>query len=359
MQKEVYQNEKETEVIKCSACGSNMVFDPQTQKLICPHCNRLEDFYKSSDVKELDIITAFGKGEQWKDESSVYRCENCNAVVILSAGQTATKCPYCETAHVIKTEELVGLKPNAVYPFTVTKTTAIERSKKWAKARLFAPRKFKKNLVEENFNGVYQPAFTFDSNTYSTYVGRIGKRHTRTVGSGKNKRTQTYVVWRNISGNINKFFDDVLINGDSDYSQSTLNKISPYDYSTVKTYDNEYLTGFMAKRSNRRVEDCWQDAKCEIDKLIKQAILSQYFYDVVDYLNVSTTHENVTYKYVLLPIYLLNYKYGKKLYSVHINGNTGKVAGKSPISWLRVLIAVALGVAIVSLLGYLIYAYGG
>lgn len=352
------ERQKETEVLKCLTCGSNMVFDPATQKLKCPQCSRLEDFEKSSAVQEIDVLTAFGAHESWKDETSAYKCENCNAVVVLSAGQTAGRCPYCDTAHVVKTEELVGLKPNAVYPFTVTKTSAIEFSKKWVKSRIFAPSKFKKNLLEENLKGVYQPAFTFDSKTSSTYYGRIGKRHTRTVGSGKNRRVETYMVWRNISGNHYKNFDDVFVNGDTGYSQDVLNKISPFNYKTIKVYDNEYLTGFMAKRSDRKVETCWEDAKVSMDSAIKRDILSKYVYDVVQFLNVSTTHENVTYKYVLLPVFLLNYKYGKKLYSVHVNGNTGKVAGKTPISWLRVLFAVALGIVVAIALGYLIYSYG-
>ena len=115
----------------------------------------------------------------------------------------------------------------------------------------------------------------------------------------------------------------------------------------------------MAKRSDRTVESCWDDAKSLIDGSIRRGILSIYVYDVVSYLNVSTTHQDVTYKYVLLPVYLLNYRYGKKLYSVHINGNTGKVAGKSPVSPLRVLVAVLLGIALVGLIGFLYYHFGG
>ena len=359
MQEIPFENEKDTVTSKCDGCGANMVFDPETQMLKCPHCGSVKDFEKSSVVEEIDVLKAFSNGETWKDDSSVYRCENCGAVVVLASGQTATRCPYCETSHVVKSEETAGLKPNAVYPFTVSRQNALEFSKKWAKSKLFAPRKFKKNLSEENFRGVYQPSFTFDSQTRSVYHGRIGKRHTRTVGSGKNRRTETYIVWRNISGTYDEFFNDVLINGDTTYSQNTLNKISPFNYSDIKVYGDEYLTGYMAKRSDRTVESCWDDAKSLIDGSIRRGILSRYVYDVVSYLNVSTTHQDVTYKYVLLPVYILNYRYGKKLYSVHINGNTGKVAGKSPVSPLRVLVAVLLGIALVGLIGFLYYNFGG
>lgn len=351
------ENKKETVTIKCAGCGANMVFDPETQMLKCPHCATVTDFEKSSKVLELDILSAFENAEVWKDDSSVYRCENCGAVVVLKVGETATGCPYCGTAHVVKSTELAGLKPNAVIPFTVTKETALENSKTWAKKKLFAPTKFKNNLHAEDFRGVYQPSFTFDSQTETIYQARLGTRHTRVVGSGKNRRTETYIVWRTVSGVYSDFFDDVLINADTTYSQSVLNKISPFDNGAIKTYDSEYLTGFMAKRSDRKIEDCWQDAKVCMDQAIKQRVLSRYHYHVVDYFRATTNHSNVTYKYVLLPLYLLNYRYNKKNYSVHVNGNTAKVVGKTPVSALRVLGVVGAVIGMIAIIGLISYFF--
>ena len=82
--------------------------------------------------------------------------------------------------------------------------------------------------------------------------------------------------------------------------------------------------------------------------------MNSYGYDVIDYLNVSTLHNEVKYKYVLLPVYQLDYKYKKKTYTVVINGNSGAVTGKSPVSPIRVAIAVILGIALFSLFVYAI-----
>ncbi|MBR6737463.1 MAG: hypothetical protein IKL82_03760 [Clostridia bacterium] len=341
---------------KCLNCGSNLLFDPETQKLKCPHCETLVDFEKSSNVLENDIREFLNGNQTWNTESVVYRCENCGASLVLAPNQTAASCPYCGASHVVKSEEEAGLKPGAVYPFTITSEVASNFAKTWAKKRLFAPSRFKKDLVTDKFKGVYQPSYTFDSNTYSTYYGRVGVRHTRTVGSGKNRRTETYIVWRNISGDYSHFFDDVTVNSDDIEFQSTINKLLPFNYNSIKVYDTEYLTGYMAKRSNRTVKDCWGDAKSMMDASLRSLILSRHRHDVVDFLNVSTSHQNVTFKYVLLPVYVSNFKYKKKDYKVFVNGNTGKVTGKTPVSPWRVLIAVILGLAIVALLGYLFYS---
>ena len=349
------QSTAETVYTKCQNCGSNMVFDPETQTLKCEHCGFFSDFEKSSAVKELEIEEAFKCAENWDDEADSYRCDNCGAVVVLPRGETATICPYCSTSHILKSEELVGLKPNVVYPFTITKEQGVEQAKKWARKQIFAPRKFKKSLTAENIRSIYEPCFTFDSKTFSTYHGRVGNRRTRTVGSGKNRRTETYIVWRNVSGTYSSCFDDVMINAGTTYSQKTLDKLLPFNYDTIKVYEKKFLTGYVARRYDKPIEDAWLDAKSVMDASIRKDIIARQHCDVVSYLDVSTTHEAVTYKYALLPVHLLHFRYKKKDYAVCVNGNTGKSTGKTPVSALRVLGAIVLGLAVVAGLFYLFY----
>ncbi|MBO5850776.1 MAG: hypothetical protein J6R29_00400 [Clostridia bacterium] len=349
------QSTAETIYTKCQNCGSNLTFDPETQCLKCEHCGTISDFEKSSAVSELLIEDAFNKAENWDEEADSYRCENCGAVVVLPRGETATICPYCETSHILKSEEMVGLKPNVVYPFTLTKEQGVERAKAWAKKQFFAPSKFKKSLNAENVRSIYEPCFTFDSQTFSTYHGRVGNRHTRVVGSGKNRRTETYIVWRNVSGTYSYNFDDVMINAGTTYSQKTLNKLLPFNYDTIKVYEKKFLTGYVARRHEKPITEAWDDAKSVMDAKIKQDVIARQHCDVVGYMNVSTTHSAVTYKYALLPVHLLHFRYAKKNYAVCVNGNTGKSTGKTPISPLRVLFTVLLGLAVVAGLFYLFH----
>ncbi len=341
--------EIDAESVKCSGCGSNMLFNPESQTLECPHCGTRQEFGSDSIAVEIDIMDGFEKSTQWpKSETVVFECDNCSAKVVLSSGETAKSCPFCGTAHVRKTEELAGIKPNAVIPFLLTDDKALELSRTWAKKRLFAPRKFKKNLCTDNVKGVYTPCFTFDSKTTSYYEGKIGKTHTRTVGSGKNRRTQTYVVWRRISGVYNHSFDDLLISAGSKLNQNKLEKISPFDTAVSKEYEKKYMLGFMAYHYDASLESCWQNAKDKMDDKIRRGILSNYVYDRVAYLNVSSSHSDVKFKYVMLPVYVGNFNYKQKLYNFYVNGSSGKVYGKTPKSILKILLSVLIGVLAVA-----------
>ncbi len=341
------EEQVDAESVKCSSCGSNMVFQPESQMLFCEHCGTKVSFAKGERAEELDIRTALNDGRDWsKDSTVVFECENCNAKVVLQKSETAKSCPFCGTAHVKKTEELAGLKPNALIPFLIGEQKAVELSKTWAKKRFFAPTNFKKNLTADNVKGVYMPSFTFDSQTTSYYEGRIGVTRTRTVGSGKNRRVETYVVWRNIRGTFNCAYDDILITSGSKFSQKELNKISPYQTNDGKVYEENYMLGFMAYHYDKELSDCWQSAKSVINADIRRGILLQYHYDRVAYLNVSTAHNNVTYKYVMLPVYVGHFSHKKKIYNFYVNGSTGKVNGKTPKSIWKILGTVFVGIAV-------------
>lgn len=341
----VGRTEVDTECVKCKNCGSNMVFNPDTQMLRCDRCGYEEDFGKSDELEEISIDSALGENAVWRDEALTFRCENCGANIVAAAAETASVCPFCGASHVVAEDDLQGIKPNGVLPFRFGKDEAVAYFKKWAKKHVFAPDVFRKKVSPEKMRGVYMPCFTFDSNTDSVYRGRVGYTHTRTVHTSKGTRTETYTVWRNISGSFSHFFNDVMVNAGKRMEEKKAAKLAPFDFTGARVYESEYLVGFVAHRYEKDIRTCWDEAKRTMDARLRSMIISRYSCDKVDYLNVSTHHSGVTYKYLLLPVYVINYKYKKSNYVIYQNGSTGKTVGKAPVSVWKVLAAVAAGVA--------------
>ena len=109
---------------------------------------------------------------------------------------------------------------------------------------------------------------------------------------------------------------------------------------------------------SRNGEICWTDAQRIAENNVRSGILSQYSHDTVQYLDVRTSYANVTYKYMLLPMYIGNYSYKNKPYSFYINGRSGKMTGKSPVSPFRVSLAVAIGAVLIAAVGLLVHFLG-
>ena len=349
------KREINTKLTKCPRCGANMEFDPKTQGLRCPYCQTLQSLPQDLKTAEIGLEEAFRSGEKWEEDATVFECKNCSAKVVLEKGETAKRCPFCGAGNIVPSEEMAGVKPNGVLPFRLTAEEGAVAAGKWAKKRLFAPRRFRKKLSPENVAGVYSPCFTFDSCTSSTYQGQLGKHYTVTVTDSKGRtHTETRTRYFSVSGSLEKGFDDILVNAGSKIDDKMMSKLRPFDTNNGLAYRPEFLSGFMANHYDRPVTEMWNEAKSRMDSEIKRAIVAQYDADVVSYLNVSTRHERVTYKYVLLPVYVGNFNYKKKAYNFFVNGISGKTAGKAPVSPVKVAITALFGIAAMLLLAWLI-----
>lgn len=350
--------EIETNVEKCPSCGGNMVYSPARGALECPYCGTIREI-KANNATEQEFTKLLEENNSWSDETHVFRCENCGATTILDANEISKRCPFCGASHVVETKEMCGIKPNAVVPFVLTAEEACEKFKTWVKKKFFVPRKFKKEVKADEIGGVYNPAFSFDTSTFSTYSGRLGKRYTETRTVNGKTVTETKVKYFPVSGDYSCFFDDVLIQASDAISQKNVDAMQPFDTNDSREYNKQYLSGYSASRYTTSGTDCWEVAKQRIKGWVRTAILARYDYDVIDYLNVNTSCENITYKYLLLPVYVGATRWKKKVYNFFVNGRNGKVAGKMPLSPLKILGVVVLGLAAIGLFAYFYLKNGG
>lgn len=61
---------------------------------------------------------------------------------------------------------------------------------------------------------------------------------------------------------------------------------------------------------------------------------------------------NEHYKHILLPVYMTAYEYNSKIYNVLINGQTGEVQGKAPLSPWKVTGLIVLGAILAGVIYY-------
>jgi DNA-directed RNA polymerase subunit RPC12/RpoP len=343
---------------KCPECGAPMQYDPESSSLKCDYCNQIINLEKVFSDREIDFYSESNDDLSWQKENQLIRCASCGNENVISKKEMSTVCPFCGSKQVISYDEIPGIKPNRVIPFKLSSDDAITVYRKKIKKKFFAPRKVKKMYLDLVVNGVYIPSWTYDSDTFSTYTGRLGKRYTVTVGSGKNKRTVTKIRWYDISGTNLSSFDDVLINSGKSISQEDLNKISPFNTNDSIVFEEGYLAGFKAEHYTKDVKSGFDSAQYIMEQRIRYAILSRYNYDVIGDLNIDTRYSRVSYKYVLLPVWFGILDYNNKKYRFIVNGETGKLKAKYPKSILKILLTVFGIIAIVALLLLLVNIYG-
>ena len=350
-----FKNNVENVSYQCPSCGANMSYDPIRSALYCSYCETTVDVEKIASTEEFDFDAGLANDITWNSEKVIFHCEYCGADNIKDKNDLSSKCPFCGSDSVITLDELPGIKPHRVIPFKISSKEAYEKFRHKLKKSFFIPKDLKKNFKETSINGIFLPAWTYDAQSFSVYEGVLGKHYTTTVGTGKNRTTITNTRYFSVSGKRREVYDDILVTSGKALRDEQVEGIFPYNTNNSVVYDEAYLAGYNAEHYTVNLKEGWGAAKKKADADIRRKILNSYNYDVVRYLNVNSSYTEIKYKYVLLPIWVSYYKYHNKTYYFLVNGETGKVGGKSPVSGIKVALLILLILMVATVLLLLIY----
>lgn len=348
-----------TDNFPCPACGGNMVFSPESQTLVCPYCNnKIEINTDNEDIQEYDFSTAEDdKNNDWGSVKRVIHCEKCGAETIMDENATAQFCAFCGSSHIVKNEELPGIAPESLVPFKISKKKAEEFFGKWIKKRFFAPKKLKSMYQNGKITGIYIPFWTYDADTNSYYTAEAGTYYYVTETEWVEENGQKKMVskqvrktrWEYVSGSYSHYFDDVLINASKQRDFNLIESIEPFNLKELVRYEPQFLSGFLAERYSIGLKDGWKMAKSLINNSIYSGVVHKINADETRNVNIKTAFNDIKYKHLLLPIWVSAYTYNNKVYRYMINGQTGKVHGKYPVSPWKVLLTVLLAVGLIAL----------
>jgi len=346
--------EKETDK-KCPNCGATVTYDPASRKMHCDYCGyecELPKADNENSVCEMDFESALNKDScEWGVEKKSVECKTCGAVSIYDALETAAVCPFCGSTQVMPSHTDKTIAPGGVCPFEITKENASERFYQWLKKKLFTPRKAKRNIFPDAIKGVYLPYWTYDAQTTSQFTGRAG--YDRTIKK-KDGTTTTTTDWHFVNGVYQEFFDDETLMASKRHENTGVKQCEPFKLNKVVPYDPKYLSGFIAERYSIGLKEGWEMTQTSIHSKLKSSIdtyiRSQWRCHRTDSIHFSTLYSKITYKYLLVPVWVSSFEYKGKTYQFAVNGQTGKVGGKAPVSALRVIAAILIVAGIIALL---------
>ncbi len=350
-----------TEQTKCHECGAILHFEPGTTSLKCQYCGAENEIAISDEViEELDFndfINNKIKDEEKVDVTTV-KCNGCGASVTMKPNIISDECPFCGTPLVVDSGTTNSLiKPKSLLPFKIDKDTAFASYKKWVKKLWFAPSKLKQIALNiEKMRGMYIPFWTYDSNTYSQYRGQRGVHYYVTESYTENGQTKTRQVrktrWSSVSGTVRHAFDDILILATKSLPKKKADKLEPWDLSELVPYDNKFLSGFQAESYQVELKEGFVEAKGRMDKYIRTLVKRDIGGDEQRISSVKTQYNDISFKHLLLPLWISAYRFKSKVYRFLINARTGEVQGERPYSFWKIFFTVLGGLAIIAAVIY-------
>ncbi|WP_071394849.1 hypothetical protein [Bacillus tuaregi] len=323
-------------VYKCINCGGPLAFKADSQNWTCDYC--LSEFseqevrnFINNEQGEAETASAALQEleEEYLDKAQGYTCESCGAEIVTDDTTAATFCYYCHNPTIIPRRLEGEYRPEKVIPFQFNREQATEIFKSWCKKKPLLSKQFTTTSELEKLSGIYVPFWLFDSHSMGEISGDATRVRTYTSGDTRYTETKYYHVHREGKA----IFRDLPADGSKKMDDELMSVLEPYHYKDLTDFSMSYLSGYLAEKYDMDQNDVYGRVsgiiRNHMNTLLRDTIQG---YSTVSVKNTDLKLKNVKARYVLLPVWMFTYQFKGKTYMFAMNGQTGKVAGKLPIS---------------------------
>lgn len=338
----------------CPACGAEARWDPGKQALVCPFCGTVSPAQLNTvtgETVEHDLAAALralpDDQRGWQAEKTAVKCQSCQAISVFDPARVAQRCEFCGSASLIPVEQIKApIRPESLLEFKLPENQVRDVVRQWYGSRWFAPDALKTRALTDTVHGVYIPYWTFDAQVHADWTAESGYYYWDTESyTDSQGRRQTRQVrktrWVPSSGSLDHFFDDELVPASRGVQEELLRKIEPFPTTTdLKPYDAGFLSGWVVEQYQIDLVAAAQHSRETMEAKTRQLCASQVPGDTQRNLEVAAQFAAQTFKHILVPIWVIAYTYGRRTFQIVINGYTGAVAGKHPLSWVKITLAV-------------------
>lgn len=343
--------------LSCKNCGGTVVYTPGSDVVKCEYCgteNEIEQDEQVIEEQDFNAILAGLDEGQEHEEVQVVKCHGCGAETQFDPNEAAGECAFCGTHIVLEGgSSKKVIKPKSLLPFKIEKREGYKLFEEWVKGLWFAPSDLKKKARTNKLTGIYLPFWTYDSNSTCAYTGMRGRvyytteTYTTTVDGKSVTRTRQVerVDWTPCSGTVYNSFDDVLVAASNSLKRKYLDKLEPWDLENLTGFQEQYLTGYEAESYQVGLAEGFDHAKDKMIDVIRSSVRSDIGGDRQRIITTNVQYNDISFKHILLPVWLSTFRYNQKLYTFMINARTGEVQGERPWSWIKITLLVLAVVA--------------
>lgn len=324
-------------IFKCQNCGGNTIYEPSRKRMYCPHCESLDS-------------------ENIVREGSMTQCGNCGAPITPGQYASAGRCAHCGS-YIIYEERIDGVfEPHMILPFKLNKDMAVERLNQEFHKKTFLPTGFLSRKSLEKLQGIYVPFWLYDYRAHYDFEGEGTKVRVWRQGDTEYTETSYYHIIRQMEAD----FDKVPVDASFMMDDGEMDLMEPYAYQELEDFDPKYMSGFEGEVYNQSAPELEGRAQVKVRDASESLMQSS----LAGYNGIRPGRKNLDLKrngirYVLMPVWMYLYQYQGKTWRFHVNGQTGKVTGKTPVSGRKVILYGLTTMFSVSAFFYLIGAILG
>lgn len=314
---------------KCEVCGSLI----DEEDLFCANCGT--EAPKTEDQTEA-------REDASRLTTCNFQCQGCGASMSYDAKAQGLRCPFCGSGDMQQKQDEKSLAPRWVVPFKIDRGEAETAMRTWLGRGFWRPGKLASEAAIVEMTPVYVPYWVFRAKTHTFWTADTSNTPAGARGD-----------WYPLAGEHREEYSGLLIGASGVLTAAETASIHPFDLTERVPPDQVDLENVTFERFSLQRKYARPIARQGMERRIQQDVDRYYVEGKARNIHANVRVESMSSEPVLLPVWIMAYKFQDQLYRFLINGQTGKAAGQAPTSFGKIALvagAVCLGVLLLMLL---------
>jgi predicted RNA-binding Zn-ribbon protein involved in translation (DUF1610 family) len=311
-------------ITKCGVCNSLV----DEEDLFCPNCGteapRRQQEGAAADSARLATHN--------------FECSGCGASMSYDAAAEALRCPFCGSVDLREKQDANILAPNRVVPFRLSRQEAEAGMRQWLGRGFWRPGDLARQAGIVKIAPVYVPYWVFQAQTHTYWTADTS--HTPPGARGD---------WCPLSGEHRGSYAGLLIGASGALAPRETSAICPFNLAEGRAPDQVDLDNVTVEQFSLPRKYARPLARQGLEQAEAQACQSRYVPGRARNVHVNLRIESMSSEPVLLPVWIMAYRYRDTLYRFLLNGQTGRATGQAPVSLSKILVAVVIVIAVLLL----------
>lgn len=331
---------------RCEVCGSLL----DEEDLFCANCG-------TESPRQADETAATAGSSRLATHN--FECSGCGASMSFDARAGSLQCPFCASVDMVQQQDAKILAPRRVVPFRLSREEAVGAMRRWLGRGFFRPAGLSQQASVVQMRPVYVPYWVFEAATHTYWTADTS--HTPPGARGD---------WYPLAGEHHGRYENLLIGASGALAPAETAKICPFNLAEGVAPEEVDLENVTVEQFSVPRKYARPLARAGLEQSEAQACARAYVpAHSVGHTNappmggarnvhVNVRIESLSSEPVLLPVWIMAYRYRERLYRFLVNGQTGQASGEAPVSWLKILMIPAIVILVALILLICSSAFG-
>ena len=263
------------------------------------------------------------------------------------ASAQTLRCPFCGSEQLDKKPDAKEISPDGVVPFAIERDQAEASMRAWLGQGFWRPGDLAAQAAIVKMAPVYVPYWVFDAQT-----------HTYWTADSSQTPPGARASWYPVAGDHEGNYQGLLVGASGALTGAETAALCPFDLTTAVLPEKIDLNNITFERFTVPRKYARPTARQGLESLEAQCC-QRYVPGKCRNLHVNLRITDLASRPMLVPVWIMAYRYRDQLFRFLCNGQTGKASGQAPLSYRKVGAAVVIAAIAILLILLWLFTIGG